>query len=186
MASGKKNTIRIIGGDWRGRKLPVLNHEGLRPTQDRVRETLFNWLAADLAGSRIADLFSGTGALGFEALSRGAAQVDFIEKERRVANNLSENLKLLADKRGKVYNTEAQKWINLQKPGSIDLIFLDPPFGQNLVQQILDQPEFINILAPNAKIYIEQEKSGQIQTKFTLLKEKTTGSLIYSLYQYQT
>jgi len=181
--ANKQNSVRIIGGDWRGRKLPVPDLEGLRPTQSRIRETLFNWLHSDLSGLRVADLFAGTGALGFEALSRGASQVHLIEKNRMVSKGLTKNLSLLGAERGKVHNMDALNWIKTQPPQSIDLVFLDPPFGHDLVNAVLELEEFSNILAPGALIYIEREVKCDLKTDLTLSKNKATKSLIYSLYQ---
>lgn len=181
--ANSKNSVRIIGGDWRGRKLPVPDQEGLRPTQSRIRETLFNWLHSDLSGLRVVDLFSGTGALGFEALSRGASHVDFVEKNRMVAKGLTQNLKLLGADRGKVSNMDALQWIKIQPRQAIDLVFLDPPFGYQLVNSVIESTEFKEILAPGARIYVEREINSSIKTDWVLIKEKSTKSLIYSLYQ---
>ncbi len=181
---GAHSSIRIIGGEWRGRKLPVLDENGLRPTQDRVRETLFNWLASQVVGARAVDLFAGTGALGLEALSRGATQVDFIDANKRVAQALSQNLQLLKDTRGRVHCMSALHWLAQQPDNSIDLVFMDPPFGKNLCQTVVDHPDFARVLAPNALIYTEHEKALTLSTTLHRLKEKSTGSLTYSLYDY--
>lgn len=179
---GSQSTIRIIGGEWRGRKLAVLDENGLRPTQDRVRETLFNWLATQLVGAQAVDLFAGTGALGLEALSRGAAHVDFIDTNRRATHTIADNLAVLKDTRGQVHCMGAVQWLAQQPDNSVDLIFMDPPFGQNLCQTLLDLPDFIRVLKSHARVYIEHEKSVTIRTTLQQTKEKSTGSLTYSLY----
>ena len=180
-----QSTIRIIGGEWRGRKLPVLDEDGLRPTQDRVRETVFNWLAAHVAGTTAVDLFAGTGALGLEALSRGAAAVTFIDSNKRAAQSLNQNLQLLNDPRGTVKCSTAEQWLAAQPNDSIDLVFMDPPFGKDLCQKMLSSPDFARVLKSRAKIYVEREKSVTLSTHFQLLNEKSTGSLTYSLYEFQ-
>ena len=126
VASGQ---IRIIGGLWRGRKLPVLNSEGLRPTTDRIKETLFNWLMFDVNERRCLDLFAGSGSLGFEALSRGASQVVMVEKDHQVAQQLSQNLARLPQAPATVVNTDAMRYL-ASSATPFDLVFLDPPFHQ--------------------------------------------------------
>nr|WP_328730966.1 16S rRNA (guanine(966)-N(2))-methyltransferase RsmD [Halomonas azerica] len=119
--------LRIIGGDYRRRQLPVLNSPGLRPTPDRIRETLFNWLGQSLYAQRGLDLFAGTGSLGIEALSRGASDLVFVERARRVADQISANLATLGAEHGQVLNVDVDTY--LAQPGSpFDLAFLDPPF----------------------------------------------------------
>jgi len=178
-----QSSIRIIGGEWRGRKLPVLDEDGLRPTQDRVRETVFNWLSFHLAGAQAVDLFAGTGALGLEALSRGAGAVAFVDTNRRAVQALTQNLTLLKDKNGQVHCSTAQQWLSQQADNSIDLVFMDPPFGKGLCQELLSSDALLRVLKPGAKIYVEREKSVILSTPFQLLKEKSTGSLTYSLFE---
>ncbi|TQV72286.1 16S rRNA (guanine(966)-N(2))-methyltransferase RsmD [Aliikangiella marina] len=177
-------TVRIIGGSMRGRKIRFSGADGLRPTLDRVRETVFNWLARDIAGSDCLDLFTGSGALSFEALSRGAGSVVMVEKNRKVAEALKVNCQSLNIQAAKVVNLDADKFLrhNSQK---FDLVFLDPPFGKGLMQQTIDslKPH----LKSNALVYIEQEKSDQEyipDDSFEPLKSKKTGSFSYSLYRF--
>ena len=119
--------IRIIGGQWRGRKLPVPESAGLRPTTDRVRETLFNWLAADLPQARCLDCFAGSGALGIEALSRYAGHVTLVELEPQVARQLTGNLRTLNSSAGQVIQADTLRWLGT--PGQpYDIVFIDPPF----------------------------------------------------------
>ena len=120
--------LRIVGGEWRSRQLPVADVEGLRPTPDRIRETLYNWLTGWVAGARCLDAFSGTGALGLEALSRGATYATFLEYSPVAARTLKENLTTLKCSKGEVIQTDANQWLNKPSPNPFDLIFLDPPF----------------------------------------------------------
>ncbi|WP_417617616.1 16S rRNA (guanine(966)-N(2))-methyltransferase RsmD [Oceanisphaera sp.] len=183
--SAGNGQIRLIGGQWRGRKLPVLNSEGLRPTADRIKETLFNWLMFDIHHCRCLDLFAGSGSLGFEALSRGASEVMMVEKDARVAQQLQHNLASLPLARGKVINTDAIGF--LQSPASpFDLVFLDPPFHRELlptVCQLLEQNGWLN---DNAKVYIEREQASEsllLPPNWRLLKDKQAGQVNYQLYQ---
>ncbi|MFZ1575209.1 MAG: 16S rRNA (guanine(966)-N(2))-methyltransferase RsmD, partial [Chromatiaceae bacterium] len=124
--------LRIVGGEWRGRRLPVLDQPGLRPTPDRVRETLFNWLAPLIRGAWCLDLFAGSGALGFEAASRGADRVVMIEKLANVARVLHENKLLLDARQIEVIHTDAGPWLAGQAE-PFNLVFLDPPFAEDLL-----------------------------------------------------
>lgn len=181
------NTIRIIGGEWRSRKLPFEDAPNLRPTPDRVRETLFNWLQGNIHGARCLDLFAGSGALGFEALSRGAKEVVFVEKMAHVATQIEANLTLLnAD--SSVINSDATSYLT-NTEHVFDVIFLDPPFRQDLLpitlKIILDKKR----LSHNGLIYLEHEseevfdwdnyglallkETGAGQVKSCLLKTKT-------------
>jgi 16S rRNA (guanine966-N2)-methyltransferase len=126
---GKPHTIRIIGGDWKRTPLPVLDLDGLRPTPDRVRETLFNWLGQDLDGQRCLDLFAGSGALGFEAASRGAASVVMVERHPRAAQQLRANKDKLGARAIEVAEADALRLAAGLAPASFDVVFLDPPFG---------------------------------------------------------
>lgn len=174
--------VRIIGGTMRGRKIRFASGEGLRPTMDRIRETVFNWLAGEIAGKNCLDLFSGSGALGFEAASRGAASIHFIEKSKDAAQSLKENCKLLSLGNAKVHQGEAMTFLE-RNSEKFDLVFLDPPFGKNLLAPAFEklQPH----LSDDALIYIEQESSDSefLPPKpWTQLKYKSTGSFSYGLY----
>ena len=179
-----KGSIRIIGGSHRGRKLPVLMAEGLRPTTDRVKETVFNWLMPFIQDSLCLDCFAGSGGLGFEALSRGASHVSFVELNKAAAQQLLENQRLLKSANISIVNSDALSFIekNINK---FDIVFIDPPFRKNLVEQTakrLDQ----HSLADNALIYIEMESeqnNQQLPMNWTLLKEKIAGQVAYRLYQ---
>ena len=131
-------TVRIIGGHWRGTKLPVADLAGLRPTSDRVRETLFNWLQPMLPGARVLDLFAGSGALGLEAVSRGAREAVLVERDPALAENLRQLAARLPDgDRVQVVCADALAWLR-DAPGAFDLAFIDPPFAANLWQPALD------------------------------------------------
>jgi len=148
------NTLRIIGGEWRGRRIRFPGKGGIRPTPDRVRETLFNWLAADVPGSRCLDLFAGSGALGLEALSRGAMHATFVERDRESAARLRETAALLAPDRATVIQADALAWLG-GSPVPHDIVFLDPPFAAGLLTEPMRLLESRGWLAPAARIYVE-------------------------------
>ncbi|PVZ86397.1 16S rRNA (guanine(966)-N(2))-methyltransferase RsmD [Serratia sp. S1B] len=181
--SNSAGQIRIIGGQWRGRKLPVPNSEGLRPTTDRVRETLFNWLAPVIQGARCLDCFAGSGALGLEALSRYATSATLLEYQRPVAQQLEKNLALL-NGNGSVINTNALSWL----AGSgqpFDVVFLDPPFRQGLLAETMKLLEQHGWLADEAWIYVEAEAESaatEVPVTWTLHREKVAGQVAYRLY----
>lgn len=150
----RPNALRIIGGEWRGRRIHFPGLAGLRPTPDRVRETLFNWLASVVSGSRCLDLFAGSGALGLEALSRGAASVTFVERERDAAERLRETTMALAPGRAQVLHADALAWLG-GPAARYDIVFLDPPFDADLMAPALRALESGGWLAPAACIYLE-------------------------------
>lgn len=181
--SASAGQIRIIGGQWRGRKLPVPNSEGLRPTTDRVRETLFNWLAPVIHGARCLDCFAGSGALGLEALSRYAESATLLEYERPVAQQLSKNLALLQGN-GDVIHTNALTWLaGSGRP--FDVVFLDPPFRKGLLADSVTLLEQQGWLADEAWIYVEAEAESaatDVPATWTLHREKVAGQVAYRLY----
>ncbi|MEC5319545.1 16S rRNA (guanine(966)-N(2))-methyltransferase [Brenneria populi subsp. brevivirga] len=183
-ASSAAGQIRIIGGQWRGRKLPVPNSPGLRPTTDRVRETLFNWLAPVIQQSRCLDCFAGSGALGLEALSRYAAHATLLERERSVAQQLTQNLALLRAENARVVNADALQWL-AQAGEPFDVVFLDPPFRKDLLNNALSLLERQGWLAPDAWIYVETEVENAqlvIPDGWQLHREKIAGQVAYRLY----
>ncbi|MDA0821275.1 MAG: 16S rRNA (guanine(966)-N(2))-methyltransferase RsmD, partial [Proteobacteria bacterium] len=131
--------IRIISGKWRGRKLLVANNDTLRPSPDRVRETLFNWLSPYLPGARCLDLFSGTGVLGIEALSRGAEAATFIDNHSPTIDLLRHQIVRLAAENAQILNVDALSWLRTNTPSAFNVIFLDPPFRQGLIESSLDE-----------------------------------------------
>jgi len=181
MASGKRhyrsNRLRIIGGRWGGRQLSFPASEQLRPTPDNVRETLFNWLAPRIHDARCLDLFAGSGAIGLEALSRGASHVTFVEKHPATARAITDHLSTLeASKRGKVLVMDARRSLSRITDG-LDLVFLDPPFGHDYVQQTLAALNEANVLKTDALIYIEHEKSLDLDlaVDWKVWREKSHG-----------
>lgn len=179
--------VRVIAGLWRGRKLPVLNAEGLRPTTDRVKETLFNWLMNDIAGSRCLDCFAGSGSLGIEALSRQAQAVVFLEKFANAANQLKKNLITLKTNNGKVMQGDSLQYLaqkNSEAP--FDVVFIDPPFHQNFVPKTLELLAQNGWLAPSALLYVETEKTHaplNLPEGWQVLKEKSAGMVTSRLIQ---
>jgi len=198
---GATNQLRIIGGQWRGRKLAFADGEGLRPTMDRVRETLFNWLQADIAGARCLDLFTGSGALGLEALSRYASEVVMIDKNPQAIRKIRQNLELLKVDNAQLIKMDARDFLSsfLQAPakGSLktaegsntppktfDIVFLDPPFNKQLVSVFCQLLEQSNCLSEQALVYIEIEKQTplpQLPDNWEVIKEKKAGQLAYYL-----
>ena len=188
--------IRIIAGKYKGRKLPVLMAEGLRPTTDRVKETVFNWLMPYIGQANCLDCFAGSGSLGFEALSRGAGHVTLVELNRAAAKQLLANKDLLNVDNLAVINSDALTFLkegcltptlpkNAQQP--FDLVFLDPPFRKQLVEQAAQLLNNVG-LAEQALIYVEMEaQSTQVMpSNWQLIKEKLAGQVVYRLYQYQS
>jgi len=180
--------VRIISGSWRGRKLPVHDLEGLRPTIDRVKETLFNWLAQDIPNSTCLDVFAGSGGLGFEAASRQAKLVTLLEMNQKAAKQLEMNAKEVKADNIKVINTDALTY--LRQPGTpFDLVFLDPPFRKGLLAETVQLLENNGWLAENAIIYVETEKELQLEDmpeNWELYRDKTTGQSSYRLFERNT
>ncbi|WP_227318543.1 16S rRNA (guanine(966)-N(2))-methyltransferase [Cedecea davisae] len=176
--------IRIIGGQWRGRKLPVPDSPGLRPTTDRVRETLFNWLAPSMVDSHCLDCFAGSGALGLEALSRYAAGATLIEMDRAVSQQLQKNLATLKANNGKVLN--ANTLSVLAQPGTPhNVVFVDPPFRKGLLDETLALLEKNGWLADEALIYVESEVENglpAVPKNWALHREKVAGQVAYRLF----
>lgn len=183
--SANQNRLRIIGGRWRGRKLDFPDAEGLRPTPDRVRETLFNWLQNDIVGARCLDLFAGSGALGLEALSRGAARAVLVENSRPVAQQLDAHLRTLQCSDGIVVNMDAQTFLE-RGPGDAryNVVFLDPPFGKGLIKHCIKLLEEKHWLAKDALIYLEMERNLQtpdLPSNWKYTHERNAGQVNYYL-----
>lgn len=177
----------MIAGLWRGRKLPVLNAEGLRPTTDRMKETLFNWLMMDVANARCLDCFAGSGSLGIEALSRQAQAVIFLEKFAQAAAQLNKNLASLKTEKGKVYHTDSLTFLAQKNPlPPFDIVFVDPPFHHNLVPQVLAHLAENGWLSANALVYVETEKNHPplaLPQNWQVIKEKNAGMVCSRLLQ---
>jgi 16S rRNA (guanine966-N2)-methyltransferase len=176
--------LRIIGGQWRGRKLRFPALDGLRPTGDRIRETLFNWLQLELPGARCLDLFAGSGALGLEALSRGCSHCTLVEQNGTAVQHLRANAALLAASTGQIEQADALHWLSRYQGPSFDLVFLDPPFGANLWQACIDLLEQGDRLASPSTIYLEMPVGLPLQTpaNWQLHRDKTAGEVCYRLY----
>jgi 16S rRNA (guanine966-N2)-methyltransferase len=183
---GQPHSIRIIGGDWKRTPLPVLDLDGLRPTPDRVRETVFNWLGQRLDGQRVFDMFAGSGALGFEAASRGAARVLMVERNGRAAAQLRANQTKLAASAVEVAEADALRLAASLAPGSFDVVFLDPPFGEDLLGRALELAA--PLVSEGGFLYVE---SGELLdtaanaglTGWSVVRHGKAGAVHYHLLQ---
>ncbi len=185
MAGRDQQTLRIIGGQWRGRKFQFPDVEHLRPTPDRVRETLFNWLMPVIKGANCLDLFCGSGALGLEALSRGAAQVSFVDKNKQVIDALKETCRVLGSTNVEFYLGDARSYLTNEFP-SVDIVFIDPPYDFQLQVEIANLLQESGHLSEHAWIYIEHD--GQLDDKrlpdsWDKHREKIAGQVHYALYK---
>ncbi|MDT8386058.1 MAG: 16S rRNA (guanine(966)-N(2))-methyltransferase RsmD [Thiogranum sp.] len=185
--NSRPNQVRIIGGQWRGRKLPFPDHQGLRPTADRIRETLFNWLAPLLPGARCLDLFAGSGALGFEAASRGAAKVVLVENNAPAVQVLLANKQRLDAGAVDIVHSDARQYLT-GAHGAFDIVFLDPPFDNpqlrlNSLHTLLQ----CDAIKPGGYLYMEMRKRDQepdLPENLVLEKRKMAGQVVYQLYHY--
>lgn len=175
--------LRIIGGQWRGRRLSFYAIDDLRPTADRVRETLFNWLQAQIPGARCLDLFAGSGALGLEALSRGAAEVVMVEQHPQAAAQIRQHLQTLGSEAGRV--VQADVFAFLQEAATpFDIVFLDPPYRLDCLAQCCRLLEQGGWLKPRAYIYLEdlsQRAAPELPDNWELLRSKKAGEVGYHL-----
>jgi 16S rRNA (guanine966-N2)-methyltransferase len=181
--------VRIIGGRWRSRKITFPALPGLRPTADRIRETLFNWLAPYIQTTKCLDLFAGSGALGFEALSRGAASVTFVDHAAKVIESLQANAALLAATNAEFILGECPGNMPSLVNAPFDIVFLDPPFNQGLIEPAAKWLEDNQLLAKHALIYVETEINLSplpVPANWQVLREKHTSSLYYYLLKRNT
>ena len=183
-----KSQVRIIGGKWRGRKLPVIDAEGLRPTPDRIRETLFNWLAQDLRDATLLDCFAGSGVLGFEALSRGSRWVTALEQHPRALANLQFQAEKLETPDFEVVAGDVADSIGkLQR--KYDIVFIDPPYARpHLREQVFKQLEIQDRLRIGAKIYFEWPASEEFDlpsASLRWLKQKSAGQVKYAIAEWR-
>jgi len=180
------NQVRIIAGRWRGSKLVFPDASGLRPTSDRIRETLFNWLAAVVPGARCLDLFAGSGALGFEAASRGAAQVVMLERNPEIVSALRASRERLDDGRVEIYAADASAWLR-RCEAPFDVVFLDPPFSdpQLLTESIAALSDH-HCIKPGGWVYLELPKQAslpELPPDWVQEKAKTAGQVSYYLFR---
>lgn len=182
------NQLRIIGGQWRSRKLAFPNVDGLRPTSDRIRETVFNWLAPYINSAHCLDLFAGSGAMGLEALSRGAISCQFNELDSHAARSLLNNIQLLDATNASVSQTNTIDWLQHAQSKTYNLVFLDPPFAESLLANCFEKLAASNLLSPDALIYWEADKHQTLPALpegWTSLKHKQTGQVQFGLIQTQ-
>ncbi|MCK6406603.1 MAG: 16S rRNA (guanine(966)-N(2))-methyltransferase RsmD [Rhodocyclaceae bacterium] len=177
--AGAANRLRIVGGEWRSRVLQFPDALGLRPTPDRVRETLFNWLGQDLTGLACVDLFAGSGALGLEAASRGAARVVLVESNPRVADALQSNIRLLrAEGRVELYRQDALKFASLSSC-VFDVAFLDPPYGKGWLDKLA--PLLPRFMKEDAVLYVESEVPLQALGDWRTARSGRAGQVFFHL-----
>ena len=192
MAGRKQKTrphagrLRIVAGNWRSRLLDIADVEGLRPTSERIRETLFNWLAPGIAGTRCLDLFAGTGALGLEALSRGARSVVFVERSPVAAKQLENNIAILggASSAADVVRGDALDYLRHAADDAFDIVFLDPPFADDRLSETCRLLAEGSLLADGALVYLEMERSQhepELPDGWQAEKKKTAGNVRYML-----
>jgi 16S rRNA (guanine966-N2)-methyltransferase len=182
----QRGQVRIIGGKWRGRKLSVAPRPALRPSPDRVRETLFNWLKPYVDGARCLDLYAGTGVLGIEAVSRGAAHATLLDNDRIAIDFLTQHVNLLSADNVEVIESDAQTWLRTASPSPFDIVFLDPPFSQGLVEASLE-------VLPNgwlkhrAWVYLEAEKIPILHlamAPWQLIRHGQTSQMQFALLEF--
>jgi 16S rRNA (guanine966-N2)-methyltransferase len=181
---GSRNEVRIIAGRWRGRRIDFPDGEGLRPTPDRVRETVFNWLQPVIMGARCLDLFAGSGALGFESLSRGAAATVFVERERKVCQQLRATAATLGADGATIECSDALQWLEVAPPSAFDIVFLDPPFASTVLSGACHLLASKGWLAPDANIYIEARADAPLSMlppTWRILRSKRAGQVGYHL-----
>lgn len=180
--SANAGQVRIVGGRWRNTRLAVPTLPGLRPSSDRVRETLFNWLTGQLTGARVLDLFAGTGALGLEALSRGAGSAVLVERDPGLARQLAEVVtRLKATDQASVVHADALAWLDQQPDATFDIAFIDPPFAAGLWDQVLAR--LPRLLAPGAWLYIESphDQAPVLPPGYALHRQGSTREVRYAL-----
>jgi 16S rRNA (guanine966-N2)-methyltransferase len=186
-ASSQAGRLRIVAGIWRSRLLEIAHVEGLRPTSERIRETLFNWLAPQIHGARCLDLYAGTGALGLEALSRGAASAVFVEVSRVAAQQLRRNVGLLKAEKATVLQQDALEYLYSKPEEKFDIVFLDPPFAADLLDETCRLLAQQQLLSEEALVYLEQDRSKaepELPEGCQMLKNKTAGNVRYMLVQF--
>lgn len=183
--AGDQNTVRLIGGTWGGRKIRFPDGEGLRPTPSRVRETLFNWLMHDVRDARVLDLFAGSGALAFEALSRGAREAVLVDRSPVVCAHLAQELAALRGANARVVKRDATDFVAQRADAPFDIAFLDPPFHRGLLAPTLAALEANGFLHDGSRIYVESEQApdaAAIPASWRLHRQQEAGQVCYSLF----
>ncbi len=176
--------LRIVAGKWRSRLLDIAEVSGLRPTRDSIRETVFNWLAPGIEGARCLDLFAGTGALGLEALSRGAREVVFVEKSRRAVATLRDNVALLGADGAEVVQADALEFLKKPEHGRFDIVFLDPPFAAAMLDDLCRLLDEADLVAGGGLVYLEDDRRRpevQLPPGWRYDKVRTAGNVRYAL-----
>ena len=179
-----RGRLRIVAGIWRSRVLEIADVEGLRPTSERIRETLFNWLTPRLAGARCLDLFAGTGVLGLEALSRGAVAAVFVESSKIAIVTLRRNVVSLEASGAVIHAGAATEYIAASGAERFDIVFLDPPFAVDSLAELCRLIDESELLAANANVYLEQDRARpepDLPDGWTILKSKVAGNVRYTL-----
>jgi 16S rRNA (guanine(966)-N(2))-methyltransferase RsmD len=177
-AAGSRNRVRIVGGQWRSRLIRFPDVDGLRPTPDRVRETVFNWLGQELTGKRCLDLFAGSGVLGLEAASRGAREVVLVERDARACRALEDNLRLLGPAQVRLVRADALEFLR-SDAGLYDLVFLDPPYASGGRDLLLERVRAR--LAPQALVYVEAPQAAQPPAGWEAFRSARAGMVHYQL-----
>ncbi|MEM7430617.1 MAG: 16S rRNA (guanine(966)-N(2))-methyltransferase RsmD [Pseudomonadota bacterium] len=183
-SKSRDGRLRIVAGNWRSRLLEIADVPGLRPTSERIRETLFNWLAPRIDGARCLDLFAGTGALGLEALSRGAKHCVFVEKSELAVQVLRDNARSLEAKGAEIIHGDARSYLRDLTDEWFDIVFLDPPFSTDLQGDFCEQLAVRPILSTDARVYIEESRVSEdtvLPSGWEYLKSKAAGNVRYSL-----
>ena len=180
MAAGR-NKVRIIGGEWRSRVIAFAPNEELRPTPDRVRETLFNWLGQDLSGKACLDLFAGSGALGFEAASRGAKRVVMVERNPAAFRALAANASALHARAVELKRVDALEFLRADD-GRYDIVFLDPPFRADFVPRVL--PALVSHLAPGAIVHVEALRPPALPPGWEVWRNGRAGAMTHQLLKW--
>lgn len=183
-----KGKIRIIGGKWKGKKISFILDKDIRPTPDRAKETLFNWLGQNLNEYTCLDLFAGTGAMGFESLSRGAEKVTFVELNKNLFSELRKIItELKCEESTEIFHQDCMDWLEQNKPENpFDLVFVDPPFNKNFVMEIFEKLSERKFINENSTIYLECEKNldiSFIENSYRVYKEKFFGGKSYRLFK---
>ena len=183
MAINKTSQLRIIAGRWRGRKIKFVDQDDLRPTPDRVRETLFNWLQSDVPDAVCLDLYAGSGALGFEAASRGARQVTLVDSSKQACQVIEKNITNLQSTDMRVVVSDALDYLESSET-KFDVVFLDPPYKSDILSRVFMILEQEQCLSEHAKIYVEHDAKQslpELPINWHVLKNKTAGQVSYCL-----